>query len=137
MDDEIARRQVVRSPAFTHVNEVCKKAMLTLPKKAKPILQDYIQVVMELVPMMAPGCPGRRDQHHRTVAAATEVTETPAAMPTPRTLGQMTRPSRGPAGRPCALCGKKGRWWQACPLKQEFHKFRGSKESGKKGGQGG
>lgn len=74
MDDEIAQRQVVRSLAFTHVNEVCKKAMLTLPKTPKPILQDYIQVVTEVVPMMTPGRPGRRDQHHRTVAAATEIT---------------------------------------------------------------
>lgn len=108
VDDDIARRQVVRSLAFTHANEVCKKAMLTLPKKPKPTLQDYIQVVTEVVPMMTPGRPGRRDHHHQTVAAAAEATEMPPAAPTPRTLGQMRWPSRGLAYRPCALCRKKG-----------------------------
>ncbi|TRZ10795.1 hypothetical protein HGM15179_016313 [Zosterops borbonicus] len=100
VEEDIARKQVVRSLAFTHANEICKKAILTLPKKPKPTLQDHIQVVMEVVLMMTPGCPGRRD-HHQTVAAATEAADTPAMMPTPHTPGQMRQPYKGPVDRPC------------------------------------
>ncbi|TRZ12333.1 hypothetical protein HGM15179_014753 [Zosterops borbonicus] len=110
VQEDLARKEVVRSTAFTHANESCKKAILTLPKKPKPTLQDYLQVVAEVVPVMTPGRPGRRDHHHQMVGA-TAATETPAMTPTPRTPGQMRQSSRGPADRPCALCGKKGHWW--------------------------
>ncbi|TRZ05724.1 hypothetical protein HGM15179_021383, partial [Zosterops borbonicus] len=75
VDEDIARKSVVRLLAFTHVNDVCKRAMLNLPKKPKPTLQDYIQVVTEVVPMMTLGRPGRKDPHHQTVTTATEIIE--------------------------------------------------------------
>ncbi|TRZ06871.1 hypothetical protein HGM15179_020236 [Zosterops borbonicus] len=100
VDEDIARKSVVRSLAFTHANDVCKRAMLTLPKKPKPTLQDYIQVVTEVVPMMTLGRPGKKDPHHQTVAAATETIEALPATQTPRTSGPMMRPSRGSVDKP-------------------------------------
>ncbi|TRZ07499.1 hypothetical protein HGM15179_019606 [Zosterops borbonicus] len=101
VDEDIAKKSVVRSLAFTHANEVCKRAMLTLPKKPKPTLQDYIQVVTEVVPMMTPARPGKKDPHHRTVAAATETIEALPATQIPRMPGPTMRPSKGSANKPC------------------------------------
>lgn len=105
-----ARNEVVQSMAFTHTNKKCKAAILTLPKKPTPMLQNYLQVVAEVVPMMTPGHPGKRSDHW--TVAATEAPITPSA---PHTPGQMKRSFQGPANRPCALCGQKGHWWQASP----------------------
>ncbi|TRZ12071.1 hypothetical protein HGM15179_015037 [Zosterops borbonicus] len=110
VDEDIARKSVVRSLAFTHANDVCKRAMLTLPKKPKLTLQDYMQVVTEEVPMMTPGRPEKKDPHHRTVATATETIKALPATQTPCTPGPTMRPSRGPADKPCMLCGKRGHW---------------------------
>lgn len=73
-EDEIAQGRLVRSLAFKHANEICKRAMLTLLKKPKPTLQDYIQVVTEVVPLIASGRPGKKEPH-QTVAVAAETTD--------------------------------------------------------------
>lgn len=133
-EDEVARRRLVTSLAFKHSNQVCKQAMLTLPRNPKPTLQDYLEVVTEVVPLMTPGRPEKKD-HRRTVVAAAAATEAPTRSTDntpalPRTPKPAWQPSRGAADRPCALCGKRGHWWQACPLRKEFQEFKQAKEGG-------
>lgn len=114
-EDEVARRRLVTSLAFKHANQVCKQAMLTLPRNTKLTLQDYIEVVTEVVPLMTPGRLEKKD-HHWTVVAAAAATEAPThptdnAPVVARTPRPARQPSRGSADRPCALCGKRGHWW--------------------------
>lgn len=132
------REEGLEQVAFTHANEQCKAAILTLPKKpnANPTLQEMLQVVGSRVPLMAQGPPQRgRKQDHRTAAAAEAPNSTNvSALHMP---GQMRRSFWGPSNRPCLLCGRKGHWCQQCPLKEEFNKFKSGKGGGGKGDGGG
>ncbi|TRZ10835.1 hypothetical protein HGM15179_016267 [Zosterops borbonicus] len=132
-EDEVARKKLVTSLTFKHANQVCKKAMLTLPRNPKPTLQDYVEVVTEIVPLMTSGKPERLEHRKKAVhaaAAATSTSRQDNAAVTPKTPRQGRHPSRSTADRPCALCGKRGHWWQACPLRQEFQEFKQNKEGG-------
>ncbi|TRZ08544.1 hypothetical protein HGM15179_018557 [Zosterops borbonicus] len=81
-EDEVARGRLLQSLAFKHANQVCKQAILTLPREPKPTLQDFIKVVTEVVPLMTPGHPEKR-QHRQTVAAATASETQPSPMTNP------------------------------------------------------
>ncbi|TRZ20422.1 hypothetical protein HGM15179_006693 [Zosterops borbonicus] len=87
-EDEAARQQLVTSLAFKHANQVCKQAMLTLPRKPKPSLQDYIEVVTEVVPLMAPTKADKPEQKKKsinTVETSAQPDNTVAAPKTPKT----------------------------------------------------
>lgn len=136
-EDELARERLVTSLAFKHANQACKQAMLTLPRNPKPTLQDYVEVVTEVIPLMTPGRPEKQDHRRKSVNIA--ATADPSSRPdnaAPRTPRPARQPSRGAADRPCALCGRRGHWWQACPLRKEFQEFKQNKEGGGEGGGG-
>lgn len=138
-EDELAREKLVTSLAFKHANQLCKQAMLTLPRNPRPTLRDYIEVVTEVVPLMTPGRPEKRDHRRTTISAAavpdasSQPNNTAVPARTPRPAWQ---PSRGAADRPCALCGQRGHWWQACPLRKEFQEFKQNKGGGGGGVKG-
>ncbi|TRZ11486.1 hypothetical protein HGM15179_015617 [Zosterops borbonicus] len=46
-EDEVARGRLLQSLAFKHANEICKRAILTLPRDPRPTLQDFVKVVTE------------------------------------------------------------------------------------------
>ncbi|TRZ15501.1 hypothetical protein HGM15179_011612 [Zosterops borbonicus] len=95
-EDEVARGRLLHSLAFKHANEVCKRAILTLPRDQKPTLQDYIKVVTEVVPLMTPGRPEKKDRKPTAATAAieTSIPQTPHPAPSSRTPNTNRRPSK-------------------------------------------
>ncbi|TRZ11627.1 hypothetical protein HGM15179_015480 [Zosterops borbonicus] len=134
-EDEVARGRLLQSLAFKHTNQVCTQAILTLPREPKPTLQDFIKVVTEVVPLMTPARPEKKSHRQTVVAVVADTQPSPTTnpIPGPKTPGLNRRPSGRPADRPCALCGRRGHWWQKCPWRDEFHQFKKQKE-GEKGG---
>lgn len=51
---EHAREEVIEEMAFSHANERCHVAILTLPHKPLPTLQDMLQIVGHMVLLMGP-----------------------------------------------------------------------------------
>ncbi|TRZ16311.1 hypothetical protein HGM15179_010774 [Zosterops borbonicus] len=106
-EDEVARGRLLLSLAFKHANEVCKRAILTLPRNQKPTLQDYVKVVTEVVPLMTPGRTEKKDRKPTAAAAAeTSNPQMPHPAPSSRTPNINRRPSKS-GDRPCTLCGRK------------------------------
>ncbi|TRZ19197.1 hypothetical protein HGM15179_007870 [Zosterops borbonicus] len=127
-----AREEVLEHVAFANANERCRAAILTLPHKPPPTLQDMLQVMQYMVPLMGP-LPGHQRRPDTKAATASTVNNTPDTPLAPHTPGQRKRCFRRPTERPCALCGKGGRWCQQCPLKKEFDQFRNKGGEGKSG----
>ncbi|TRZ07284.1 hypothetical protein HGM15179_019820, partial [Zosterops borbonicus] len=72
--------------------------MLTLPRKPRPTLQDYIEVVTEVAPLMTSAKPEKPEPKRRTVATAETDNATPAPK-TPRSSRPWRQPSKGRSDR--------------------------------------
>lgn len=135
-EDEMARERLVTALAFKHANAVCKQAMLTLPRNPKPTLQDFIEVVADIAPLMVPAKPERperQDPRKKIHAAFTAEHQPPSAgQRTARTPRFQRKPSKGAADGQCALCGRGGHWWKNCPLRDEFQQFKREREGGQR-----
>ncbi|TRZ17356.1 hypothetical protein HGM15179_009715 [Zosterops borbonicus] len=131
---EHAQEAILEEMAFLNANEKCRAAILSLPLDPAPTLQDMILVCWHKVPWM-----GRPESHQgkqidvRT-AAGVDI-DSLNAPPAPRTPSQKKRSFRRNAEGPCFLCDKTGHWFQQCPLKKDFDRFREQREEGGNGGK--
>lgn len=130
---EQAREEVLEM-AFSHANEKCRAAILTLPMNPMPTLQAMLEVCEQKVPWMSQPV-GHQGKQTAVKTAAAVVAEASNTLPAPHSSVQKKCPPRGSAERPCLLCGKTGHWCLQCPVKKDFDKFR--ERGGGEGGKGG
>lgn len=112
------REQVLEQMAYTHGNERCTAAILSIPKKpgTLPSLHEMLQAV-NAIPT--------RPLHiqKRTYPRATAV-EMPNDTRRPQMPNPQKKSFRGSPDRQRFLCGKKGHWTNQCPLKDDLHQFK-------------
>ncbi|TRZ06100.1 hypothetical protein HGM15179_021007, partial [Zosterops borbonicus] len=120
---EHAKEETLEEMVFSHANEKCHTAILSLPWEPPPTLQDMLRVCERKVPWLGQPVSHARGKAAIQTAAAMKA-DSSSASSAPHALAQSKRSFKKNASRPCALCGEMGHWCQQCPIKRDFDKFR-------------
>ncbi|TRZ07407.1 hypothetical protein HGM15179_019700 [Zosterops borbonicus] len=128
---EQAKEETLEEMAFSHANEKCHTAILSLLWEPPPTFQDMLRVCERKVPWLGQPVSHARGKAAIQTAAAVEA-DSSSASSASHAPAQNKQSFKKNASRPCALCGEMGHWCQQCPIKRDFDKFRnrGGNEEG-------